>query len=272
MAKPLVVFVGDTHIGGFTSLFPPRFELSDHNLLLPSPVQQTLYTWWLEFWREVWHWRQGRYLIVVHLGDVVDGQIKNTPQALTSLADQERCAVQVLLPARNLADEWHQLAGTEAHVGKGWEAESRVARELGATTFGPELSLEVDGVLFDLSHHTRLGARPWTSSAVNVVAEVVQNCALFDLPIPRYVVRGHTHRVDDSGETNPRCRAFIVPCWQLRNAYGYKHNSFRRPDVGGVIVDGEAVIFRRFYGHTDQHLVYHAGDPHVRPLFSAAGL
>lgn len=256
MSRPLVVLVGDTHVGGYTALFPPQFQLTDGNTLLASPVQQTLYAWWIDFWRNVHVRRQGRKLIVVHMGDVVDGVVRRNVQSIGNIADQEHCAIELLTPVRKMADEWHQVAGTEAHVGEAWQCEKRIAAALSATTFGPELILDVNGVRFDLGHHGRVGSRPWSTSAVGVVAEVLHDCMLYKWDVPRFVVRGHTHRVDDSGEANPLCRAFITPAWQLRNAFSYRYNSFRRSDVGGVIVDGENVEFKRYYGSAGQRAVF----------------
>jgi hypothetical protein len=72
---------------------------------------------------------------------------------------------------------------------------------------------------------------------------------------PQLVLRGHAHRIDDSGHKLPNTRALVLPCWQLRTAFGYKvaaNNT--RADIGGAIF----TIENGRYSFDDSRLRYMA--------------
>lgn len=244
--SPLVVLVGDTHVGGFTSLSPKRLKLDDGGYYEASPVQLQLLTWWTDFWKRVKAQRQGRKLIVVHMGDMIDGNVHGRGQSIANESDQKHGAMELLQPIRDVADYFYMLRGTEAHVGNAAEREQSLADMLEADACVWEMVLDVEGVLFDLSHHGSGTSRPWGSSSAATAWMVIADCHRFSLPVPRFVVRAHTHMVDDSGERVESTRAFVTPAWQVRNAYGYKVRSATRSDIGGVIVDGKDVEIVRY--------------------------
>jgi hypothetical protein len=244
--SPLVVLVGDTHFGGFTALCPAELKLDDEGVYHASPVQRQLLAWWDSFWGEVKRERQGRKLIVIHMGDMVDGNVHGRGQAIANENDQKRAAQELMMPVREQADKFFMLRGTEAHVGNSAEREKTLENLLEADACEWEMLLDIDGVLFDLSHHGTGSSRPWGTSAATTAWRVIADCHRSGVPAPRFVVRGHTHMIDDSGERVAGTRAFSTPAWQLRNAYGYKVNAQTRSDIGGVIVDGTDVRFIRY--------------------------
>ncbi len=245
-AVPLVAVISDTHFGGFTSLSPASVKLDDGGMYYASAVQLKLLDWWTQFWSEVFERSLNRKLIVVHLGDVIDGNVHKRGQGLADIALQERIAIDMLKPIRDRADQFLMLRGTEAHVGDQAQSEVRIAAALQANACEWELGLRVGGLLYDLSHHGRVGGRPWSSAGATQAWEVIADCHMFGLPVPRFVLRGHRHIIDDSGERVPGTRFISLPAWQLRNAYGHKVASTRRSDIGGVIIDGEAVTVRSY--------------------------
>lgn len=91
--------------------------------------------------------------------------------------------------------------------------------------------------MLDIAHHGRAGGRKWTSAAAGFAAEV-------GLRPPRYVLRGHNHRIDDSGEKLPFTRYISCPAWQLRTSFGWKVGQ-ARADIGGIIIDGDGVRFEK---------------------------
>lgn len=246
--KPaLVVLFGDTHCGSTTAISTQIVSQDKAGDYKASAAQIWLYRRWLELWEAVKTRAVGHRLIAVHMGDVVDGDHHHTVQALPNIVDQESLAIALLTPIRSIADKFYIIRGTEAHAGNAANSEVRIAHELGADGCEWEMRLDVDGVIYDLGHHGRVGGRPWTSGGAGVVAEVVMESFKHGLEPPRFVVRAHRHTIDDSGERNPKCRAFTTPAWQLRTAFGYKASPNTRSDIGGVIVEGERVDFIRYY-------------------------
>lgn len=216
----------------------PKFKLDDGGYYYASPVQLAIYN----FWKNVYLplvLESGRNVVIVHMGDAVDGVVKNSVQSLANIADQEQLAIELLAPIveHKAVKAFYMLRGTEAHVGKSAASEVRIADKLGIELYW-KFVLDVQGVTFDLAHHGN-ASTVWSSNAAKTVAKVILNCANDNLPIPRYVIRGHTHKIDDSGSKNMRCRAFTTPALQAANAYAHRIDSIGRADIGGVIVDTE---------------------------------
>lgn len=237
----VVAVVTDTHVGGSTALALPTYRTDEDQILQSSPAQRWLYDNWLNYWEYVKQLagingrRRKCRLIVIHLGDVIDGQHHGAIQMLSNLADQEEMACELLRPVVSMADGYYQIRGTEAHAGMSGQSEVRISRELGAKACEYELDLEIDGVLYNCAHHGRAGGRDWASSAANVAAEITLDRALSQREIPSFILRGHRHRLDDSGAKLPGVRAIGCPSWQLLNAFGYKIASGRRSDIGGLV-------------------------------------
>ena len=242
--KPLVLLFGDNHAGGFTAMCPPKFKLDDGGWYHASPVQSAIHGFWKNAINHVM--TSGRDIIVTHMADAVDGVVKHSVQSISNIADQERLAIEILKPIvqHKAVKRFIMLRGTEAHVGKSAASEVRIADNLCVELYW-KFWLDVQGVTFDLAHHGQGGQSLWSSNAAKTVANVILNCAndslsnSVKLEIPRYIVRAHTHKIDDSGSKNPHCRAFTTPALQAANAYSYRVNSIGRADIGIVVVDTE---------------------------------
>lgn len=248
-ASTIIAVVSDTHIGSTTALAPPKFTIHngrDHGnetqIVEHNRYQHWLYECWKDYWRHVYELagirgrtRRNR-LIVIHLGDIVDGLHHNTVQVMNEVQDQIEAAAGMLKQVRDLADDMYVTYGTGAHNGGTAEAESGIAHEIGAK-HAWDWMLDIDGVIFDLMHHTTAGRTDWTSGAAKLAATAQLDCISVGLPIPHYSLRGHVHTVDDSGAKVPGTRAVILPSWQLRTAHGKQASPRRRSDVGGFILD-----------------------------------
>jgi hypothetical protein len=68
-------------------------------------------------------------------------------------------------------------------------------------------------------------------------------------PVPRYVLRGHNHLIDDSGDKVEGTRAIAMPSWQLKTAFGHRVAPGSRSDIGGLIMlpDGSLDLSRMRY-------------------------
>jgi hypothetical protein len=112
--------IDSTHFGGSTALAPPAFENGEHQVIQSSRAQNQVYEWWKEHWsyaRKLCKQYKAR-LILIHLGDVIDGNHHHTVQGLPKLEDQEAMACEVLEPITLWAEKSYFLFGT----GPRWEA------------------------------------------------------------------------------------------------------------------------------------------------------
>jgi hypothetical protein len=233
-----------------TALAPAEFATAEEQTIKASPAQGWLLSSWFDFWAHVKLLagirgkHRKRKLIVCHLGDAVDGLHHGAVQMLPEIVDQQNMFIELFKPIVEIADLVLFTYGTDAHAGQAAQFEKTVCRELGIQRAGYNLTLDVDGVVCDLAHHGRAGGRPWTSSGAGFAAQVAQDYIEDGLRPPRYVFRGHTHRVDDSGERLPFTRYIALPSWQLRTSYGFKVGQ-GRADVGGIIMMDGVINFAR---------------------------
>lgn len=244
----VTAIVGDTHSGGLTALCPPKIGLDDGGYYVASLAQEQLWAWWLDYWKIVSNIASGRKIVVIHMGDVIDGRCgpAKGSQALPNLTDQENCAIEVMgIPAK-LAYEMHFVRGTPAHVGENGDAEIHIAREFGGKSHF-QLNLDVPGIgLINAAHHTRGGGTAWASSIGNTVAKVYMGCVEAGLRLPKYVFRAHIHKIDDTGNRFINCRGMVTPAWQLKNAFAHKVAPESISHIGGVILHDNTLTLKRY--------------------------
>ena len=256
-AKTITAVIGDLHIGGSTALAPPQFEIHDSRgaetqLVQHNRLQSWLWDSWTDYWDYVRHLaggtgkRRKHRLIIVNLGEFIDGIHHGTNQVMIEIEDQVSLAMAIMQPIVDGCDGFYGVVGTDAHAGASGNTDSAIYKALGATAYNHHLVLDIDGVVMDFAHHGRVGRRPWTSQAAAVATEVAIDCAEQGAPLPRYVFRAHNHVVDDSGEKFEDIRVVSTPSWQLKTAFGWGVSSQRtRSDIGGLVVDGDRLDFSR---------------------------
>ena len=196
-------------------------------------------------------------LIVVHCGDLVDGVHHNSLQVMNEVEDQAEAFMDLMLPIVSELTAstacWERVQVTPE-----WITPTQIYRDLGATEFGQNLTLSVDGVLHTFFHHGRAGGRPWTSSSAGLAAEVMLDFAQAGLPLPNFIWTGHTHRADDSGSKFRDTRAISLPAWQLKTSFAHRVSAATvRSDIGGyIVVDGIVDDSRsRYRGQPDQRRI-----------------
>ena len=244
--KTITAIIGDTHIGSTTALSPERFmvhrrEAKEAQEVRANMLQDWLFECWKEYWKYVFELvgKKNR-LIVVHLGDVIDGNHHGSHQLVQEIGDQVQMAVDMLQPIADRADAFYGVIGTGVHVGQVGANEVDVYKKIGAAEYGQQLTLDIDGLIHDFAHHGRAGRRPWTSAAANLGTEVMIDYAVSGMRPPDYVWRGHNHIIDDSGSKLPGTRVICTPSWQLKTEYGWKVSANTvRSDIGGFIMDGD---------------------------------
>ena len=253
----LVVF-GDTHINSTIALCPPKVILDDGNSMMPSMSQRILWEKWCgkdSFIQDVKNAAKGGKLWVVANGDLIESDMKDRSyQTVTkNPATIRRTARDALLPLRDIADRWWSIRGTEAHGGKSNSFEEELAEDFGAEK-EPEtgsyswwsLLIDINGFLFDITHHSLGDGREWTKlgSAVRLAKQTVIRCAERRERIPNFVIRSHTHFYNDSFDASSICRAITLPGWSFASAFSYRMGfDGRLADVGGLIttIDGTSI-------------------------------
>lgn len=249
MPSTIILIVSDTHVGGSTAITTPKFSQhtgrkDETQIVEASKMQQWLYTCFQELYDHAKQLagirgktRRNR-LVFIHLGDVIDGVHHGSVQVENEVEDQQDAACNLLRPIVAAADKSFLTYGTcPSHAGEAARDEIRIGNELGMR-HDWEFSLNIDGAVFDLAHVGRAGQRDWTSAAAGLASEVAADYVKDGKMPPRYVLRGHVHRVDDSGAKLAYTRAIVLPSWQLRTAHGHKAApNQKRSDIGGLIID-----------------------------------
>lgn len=252
----ILAVVGDLHVGSATAICPPTAVLGEGHTVAASESQRWLWDLWKDFWQRVKRRRQrGCKLVVVLNGDLVEGahHALASGYVTPNVAEQLELSDLVLdAPLSLKPDGVFIVRGTETHVGPSaaWEEllASRLSARLVPVVVNPEtesrswwhLRLNVEDVKFDIAHHTRGFARPWTRGvAASIAAEILAEYAIdAELP-PHVVVRSHLHRVSDSGETFPNLRVVTLPGWQLHTPYTRRIAPESLADIGGLIVSAD---------------------------------
>jgi len=260
----VIAVIGDTHIGSSTALSPLQFTIHnratlEEQITYANRLQEWLYDCWIDYWDYVYHLcgkgKKGKRLIVIHLGDVIDGNHHGSNQLIQEVEDQVQIALDLLEPIRNKSHKFIGILGTMPfHAGQDHATELEIYKKLDADYIEQAVTINIDGILIDLAHHGKSGTRPWTTSAVSEGAEVMLDYAQQGQPLPNFILRGHTHKFDDSGAKFQHTRVIQCPSWQLKTAYGWRVSSNTvRSDIGGIIIyDGVLDLSRsRYMGQPD---------------------
>lgn len=249
-AQPVVVAViGDMHCGSSLGLCPDAgVDLDDGGHYDPSKTQRWMWQAWLDYWGELGDRRKslGAKLVCVLNGEAIDGVHHGTVQLVSGhLGTQMEIARISLAEAIRLSpDAWQVTRGTEAHSGKSAPADEAIAKYLGAeqdpatrafSTY--HLLMDLNGVGVDVTHHGRVGLRPWTrANGVNTIAaELVYEYAAADWR-PHVAVRNHSHTWSDSYD-NHAIRVVSNGCWQLSSAFGKRIVPDSAPSIGGLWIE-----------------------------------
>lgn len=262
----VLVIISDTHIGSNTALSPKSFTIHNRDtleeqILQANRLQEWILSCWDDFWKYVYKLRgngvKAKKLIVVHCGDIIDGNHHNSMQLVQEVSDQITIARELFEPVVNKADKFFGILGTGAHAGQDNSDEIGLYKLLGIE-YGQQITLDLDGVTHDFAHHGRAGRRPWTSAAANIAAEVMVDYASSGMKPPNYIWRGHNHLIDDSGFKLSGTRSIALPSWQLKTSFGWRTSvNTSRSDIGGMIVVNGKIddSHSRYKGQPDERKV-----------------
>lgn len=205
----LLVVLSDMHTGSSTALFPAGgFRGAGHedNHVLPNERQKEIHPIWTRLIGEVKAARKGRRMIVVNLGDAIDGFHHGSMQeSLFRVQDQCSAHIQLMTDFlkktgynKKTGDELYYVQGTEIHVG---DTESDMAKELGAVKMrngkhiSDVLQININGREIAFFHHGKdrgSGANEGNSLR-NYLRDIRIEREKDGLPPLDAMFSGHTH-------------------------------------------------------------------------------
>lgn len=253
ISETILVVLSDMHTGGKTALFPPKFQGGGHedNLILPNERQKEIRPVFVRLAGEVSIARKGRRVILVNLGDAIDGFHHGSLQE-TLFKTNEQCDAHVLLMDEfmhkigwNKADELYYVKGTETHVG---DDEEKIAKQLGAkkssngTFIHDILELNINGTNHLFFHHgkERGSGQNEGNSLRNYLRDLRDERRKEGLRPIDFVWSGHTHghtynthvvRMNGSFHV---LHGVICPSFQAKTRYAYGKVPTAINSVGGV--------------------------------------
>ena len=271
VSDTLLCVLSDMHTGSSTALFPRngyRAEGREENPVLPNDRQLEIHATFFRLMAEVAAARKGRRLIIVNLGDAVDGIHHNSIQeSLFKTKDQAGAQIQLMTEFMKKAgfnkragDELYYVRGTEVHTG---DAEDPIAQELGAVKADSGLYVHeimeknINGLNHLFLHHGKARGQGVNEGNAlrNWLRDMRVNRARDKLTPVDVVWSGHTHghMYGNHVERMPDghfhiLHGIICPSWQAKTRYAYNKVPSAVNSVGGVFakigVDGSFSVPR----------------------------
>lgn len=259
--ETVLVILSDMHSGSSKALFPIKgFVNSEKNLVLPNDLQREIYSVFVRFSGEVAKARKGKRLILVNLGDGIDGNPKGSQQeSLYKTADQCNAHVWLMqdfmqrVGFSRKTDAFYYVRGTEIHV---QETENNMAKELGAIPVDAKaddvsyvheiLELPINGALHVFAHHgkARGSGQNEGNSLRNYLRDIRADRKKDGLPVIDALWSGHTHAATwvthierMQGCTFHQMHGVICPSWQAKTRHALYKVPMAVNSVGGVYVN-----------------------------------
>lgn len=250
--KNLIV-ISDLHINSTVGLCAEAPGLDDGGNYCPSKSQR-----WLKEKFDDFHYfcnNLGGENIFVLNGDVVDVNRHSQHQLITSNISNIISHAESLINPLINGNKVFLVRGTEAHVGQSGEIEDILAKKIYAEEIDGryshwQLNLNVEGVLFDITHHGTVGSKPWNkySALSSTASEMIINAVTFNQQLPNVVIRSHRHTFADTHDNFP-VRIISTPAWQLSTAFSYRIGS-GLADIGGLVFrceNGKYEMIKQLY-------------------------
>lgn len=215
--KKRILFIGDCHCGSLHGLTPPDWQAPPARAKIRA-AQAELWDWFESRLAEV---KAERPIdIAVFNGDMVDGDGKKSQGVEELTTDQQdQVAIAEMIVNKIGAKANHFVTGTGYHVGDGTNFENLLARRFGCESAN-KLFLSVNGLVFDIRHHTSRTSIPYGMNAA--AKDKMWNTLLAERgrePQARVTIRSHVHWYRFSGECD--WLAMTLPCLEYPNTkYG----------------------------------------------------
>ena len=247
--NPLVVWAGDIHCNSTVAVAPPESEVNDEVTVTQSKAQKALWDAWKDAWAQIKS--KKRNVVLVLGGEICDIDAKKrSDQMITQNPDKAQGNAMTLLgPALEVATRIIILRGTEAHSGKSAWTDEGIAKAIhkecnnvyrnGKQFSWWECEVYIGGRFFNLAHHTVMGRVPRSErdAANHLSADLMMSYGRSKRKLPDYAMRGHVHRVSESGMNFP-VRSIVCPCWQLQTTHIHRlGEGSKDPEIGLITVD-----------------------------------
>jgi len=267
--RKIIAVVNDLHVGSPYAVAPDYWLSQDRMPIQPNELQRIINAHWLECWGRVAALRKGAQLVVLVLGDVIEGVHHETTQITTSRIDtQEDMACAVLETglkigkfrwSGNARDNIRFYSGTDAHDGNSGTSLERVARRVldmdaqDSRKASHNLGrLSINGVRYDVVHKPGSGPGSRAQTQGNAFQAWLKSLYLTGLERgawPRYVLTAHHHtylrrNVYSVTGSDVVMTGFILPSWKVHDDHIQAVVPFALASVGMVafeVSDGGAV-------------------------------
>ncbi len=260
--RSVLVVINDLHVGSPYAVAPEYWLSQDKTPLLPNELQQAIIAHWMDCWQRVARLRRGARLIVIVLGDVIEGLHHETTQITTTRIDtQEDMACAVIETGLKVGKfRWHGkdpdtirfYSGTDAHDGNSGTSMERVARKIldmdaqDSRKASHHLGrLSINGVRFDVTHKPGSGPGSRTQTVGNAFAAWLKSLYLAGLERgdwARFVLTAHHHQylrrdVYSVTGSDVVMTGFILPSWKVHDDHIKTVAPFAVASVGMVAFD-----------------------------------
>ena len=248
----IVAFFNDEHSGSHVSPLPTQLWQFRGKNVTPNLLQKKLYNFHQEVSEKIGAMRKSKKLIVVKLGDAIDGIHHETKELITQYLDEQR-EINIKLTQRSLTamnfgkdDRLYWVAGTPVHAG---EDEEKIAKDFDVTVkYGksravwPLLPININGVECLFFHHGASVGRG--ANKGNGLRNRLKNIRYDYMDAgekpPEIVVTADKHQMDYQTLTNNGqiiMRGIISPAWQVKTDFTYKINAEALSKVGSVVIE-----------------------------------
>lgn len=254
MAKHIltVADISDLHCGGATALMPPSWTNADGLEIRQNRAQAWLWERWQDLAQRIKREAMsGVEVFGLFNGDIVEGRHHETPQ-LVSVEPEDHA--DIATECVDMVAAWCKrlmfIAGTDAHVGHQGRTENIVAKTFAAQGkevvkpkdtalhVWPVALANIGGIEFNIAHHIRGGGLEHTrNNAANAEAAwQAVNAKFLGLPVPRYVLRGHTHFFARGHYDRTGTETLVTGCWQLSTSHGHRIKPHITTDIGARLI------------------------------------
>jgi hypothetical protein len=260
--RKVVACLNDLHGGSPFAVSPSRWLLPEGNEFHPNELQRVINDHYYQCWRNVAELRRKAQLIVLVVGDVVEGMHHQTTQVITGRIDEQEAMAAAVIEAGletggfrwhgKQADSIRFFSGTDAHDGLDGSSIERVARNVldidrqdsrrAARGVG---RLRVNGVRFDVAHKPGSGPGSRAQTTGNAFAAWLKSLYLAGLERgdwPRYVLTAHHHQylrrtVQSITASETVVTGYILPAWKVHDHHVNEVAPFALASVGMVVFD-----------------------------------
>lgn len=268
----LIAAFADMHTGSSTALHPnvrwingkwtPIIDLQgwkykhNHHYYLNS-IQERIWNHYEGCLDATAQLREGKNLIMLNLGDAIDGVHHNTQQITTrNITEQKDVHVELMRYTKERVkyqggDMLLYLAGTDVHVG---DEEDGIGKDLGAYQFNDGfysasfIQMEKNGKLIWAFHKgAAAGLYPMRGNAANLLLKrIFYECRMAGERVPDLVFSAHTHDPEYFTYTmdHHTIHYVIAPSWQDKTRFVNDNMAIATNKIGmyWVTISGEGEI------------------------------